>query len=118
MKEAASVFEKARGVKVEVTAGPTTNWLDKAKQDADLIYSGSGTIMTDLVYAMKGQLDHRQVYSLYLRPLAILVRPGNPRKIAGLRHLHGALWHLQESAVLRGCRKVDDAGTRRLGGGQ
>ncbi|QKO23754.1 extracellular solute-binding protein [Rhodoferax sp. BAB1] len=87
MKEAAAAFEKAHGVKVEVTAGPTGNWLDKAKQDADLVFSGSETMMTDLVYAMEGQLDHRQIESLYLRPLSILVRPGNPRKIAGFKDM-------------------------------
>ena len=35
MKEAAAVFEKTSGIKVEVTAGPTLKWLDKAKTDAD-----------------------------------------------------------------------------------
>ncbi len=45
MKEAATAFEKTSGVKVEVSAGPTPQWLDKAKTDADLIFSGSETMM-------------------------------------------------------------------------
>lgn len=87
MKEAAAAFEQATSVKVEVSAGPTAKWLDKAKVDADLIFSGSETMMTDFVYAMDGQLSHQQVTPLYLRPLSILVRPGNPKHIKGVKDL-------------------------------
>lgn len=87
MKEAAAAFEKSTGVKVEVTAGPTPKWLDKAKTDADLVFSGSETMMTDFVYALDGQLSHQQVTPLYLRPLAMLVRPGNPKHIKGVKDL-------------------------------
>jgi accessory colonization factor AcfC len=87
MKEAATEFEKIAGVKVEMTAGPTPKWLEKAKNDADLIFSGSETMMTDFVYAMDGQLSHQRVTPLYLRPLSILVRPGNPKKIHGLKDI-------------------------------
>ena len=87
MKEAAIAFEKTTGVKVEVTAGPTPKWLDQAKANADLIFSGSETMMTDFVYAMDGQISHQQVTPLYLRPLAILVRPGNPKHIAGVKDI-------------------------------
>lgn len=87
MKEAAVAFEKKTGIKVEVTAGPTPQWLDKAKGDADVIYSGSETMMTDFVQAMDGRIANADVQPLYLRPLSILVRPGNPKKIAGLRDL-------------------------------
>ena len=87
MKEAAAAFEKTAGVKVEVTAGPTPKWLDKAKTDADLVFSGSETMMTDFVYALDGQLSHQQVTPLYLRPLAMLVRPGNPKHIKGVKDL-------------------------------
>ncbi len=87
MKEAAAAFEKTSAVKVEVTAGPTPKWLDKAKTDADLIFSGSETMMTDFVYALDGQLSHQQVTPLYLRPLSILVRPGNPKHIKGVKDI-------------------------------
>lgn len=87
MKEAASAFEKTAGVKVEVTAGPTPQWLDKAKTDADLVFGGSETMMTDFVYAMEGQLDHQRVTPLYLRPLAMLVRPGNPKRIKSVKDI-------------------------------
>jgi accessory colonization factor AcfC len=81
MKEAAEEFGKLYGIAVEVTAGPTGNWLDKAKQDADLIFSGAEYMMTDFIKAMEGRIDESTVESLYLRPSAILVRPGNPKQI-------------------------------------
>ncbi len=87
MHEAAVTFQKATGVPVEVTAGPTPKWIDGARADADLIYSGAENMMTDFVTAMQGQLDAADVVPLYLRPLAILVRPGNPRHISGLKDL-------------------------------
>ena len=36
---------------------------------------------------MKAQIDETRVEPLYLRPLSILVRPGNPKSIKGLRDL-------------------------------
>jgi accessory colonization factor AcfC len=87
MKEAAEVFSKARGARVEVAAGPTDTWIAKARQDADVIFSGAEYMMTDFVKAMEGRIDEGTIVSLYLRPSAILVRPGNPKKIADLPDL-------------------------------
>lgn len=87
MKEAAVDFEKKSGIKVEITAGPTPQWIEKAKSDADIIYSGSETMMTDFVVALDGRIAHSEVQPLYLRPLSILVRPGNPKKITGLNDI-------------------------------
>jgi accessory colonization factor AcfC len=81
MKDAAAEFGRLYGVTVEVTAGPTGNWLAKAKQDADLIFSGAEYMMTDFIKALEGRIDESTVESLYLRPSAILVRPGNPKGI-------------------------------------
>lgn len=81
MKEAATEFGKLYNVTVEVTAGPTGNWLNKAKEDADLIFSGAEYMMTDFIKAMEGRIDESTVESLYLRPSGILVRPGNPKGI-------------------------------------
>ena len=87
MKEAAAVFGQKTGTTVDVTAGPTPVWIDKAKADADVIFSGSETMMTDFVSAMDGRIDTATVTPLYLRPSAILVRPNNPKHIAGLADL-------------------------------
>ena len=87
MREAAEAFRRETGVKVEVTAGPTAAWLARAKADADLIFSGSETMMTDFIWAMEGAVVEDSVTPLYLRPAAILVRPGNPQRIGGIRDL-------------------------------
>lgn len=85
MKEAAAAFGYRHGIVVTVTGGPTRNWLDKAKQDADLIYSGAEHMMTDFINALSDQIDPSTVMPLYLRPSSVLVRPGNPKGIRGLR---------------------------------
>jgi accessory colonization factor AcfC len=87
MKEAAAAFGKANGVVVEVTAGPTDTWIARAREDADVIYSGSEYMMTDFVKAMEGRIDEGSIVPLYLRPAAILVRPGNPKAIKDLPDL-------------------------------
>jgi len=43
--------------------------------------------MTDFVRAMEGRIDETSIVSLYLRPSAILVRPGNPKGIRDLPDL-------------------------------
>ena len=58
-----------------MTAGPTPTWLEKAKQNADVIYSGSETTTTDFTVAMDGRIVEQTITPLYLRPLSILVRP-------------------------------------------
>ena len=87
MKDAAAQFKKDTGIEVEVTGGPTPQWIEQAKQDADLIFSGSETMMTDFIKAMGQRVDSADVVPLYLRPSAILVRPGNPKNIRGLKDL-------------------------------
>lgn len=87
IKEAARVFEKRTGTKVEVTAGPTPQWKDRAKTDADLVFSGSEHMMADFVTALEGAIVAESITPLYLRPLAILVRPGNPMGVKGAADL-------------------------------
>jgi accessory colonization factor AcfC len=87
MKEIAQAFERSVGVKVEMTAGPTEKWIARAREDADVIYSGAEYQMTDLVNAMDGKIDPVSVVTLYVRPSAILVRPGNPKGVKDLPDL-------------------------------
>jgi accessory colonization factor AcfC len=87
MKEAAAAFGAKANVKVDVVAGPTGEWLDKAKAEGDLIFSGSEVMMSDFIAAMAGQIAEVTVIPLYLRPSAILVRPGNPKAIRGFSDL-------------------------------
>lgn len=85
MREAAAAFGQQHGIAVSVTGGPTPQWLEKAKGDADVIFSGSEHMMTDFVNQLKdapaGVIDESTITPLYLRPAAILVRKGNPRGI-------------------------------------
>ena len=87
MKEAAAAFGTAHGVTVDVTAGPTPTWIERAKSDADVIFSGSETMMTDFIGALGDKIDPSTVRPLYLRAAAILVRPGNPGHITGIKDL-------------------------------
>lgn len=87
MKEAAANFGAKNGVKVEVIAGPTKDWLGRTKGDADVIYSGSETMMSDFMVALDGQIGPSSVEPLYLGRSAILVRKGNPKRIKGLQDL-------------------------------
>jgi len=86
MKEAAAAFSTAHKVKVDVTAGPTPEWKARASKDADVVFSGSESMMTDFL-ATFPDLDPKTVMPLYLRPSAILVRPGNPKRIKGIQDL-------------------------------
>ena len=81
VSEAAKAFGESHHIKVEVTAGPTGKWLEQAKKDADVIYSGAENMMTDFLRAMPEQIVRDTVTPLYLRPVAMLVRPGNPKSI-------------------------------------
>ncbi len=87
VKELAKAFAKEKGIEVIVTAGPTPEWLEKAKGNADLIFSGSENMMSSFITAFSGQIDEKTVEPLYLRPSVILVRKGNPKSISGLRDL-------------------------------
>lgn len=85
MKEAAAAFSRLKGVAVEVVGGPTPQWLEQAKADADIIFSGAEHMMTDFIGQLKdapaGKIDVATVDPLYIRPSVILVRPGNPKRI-------------------------------------
>ena len=88
MKEAVAAFNAAHpGTMVEITAGPTPAWIEKARADADVIYSGSEVMMADFASALGDKLDASAAVPLYLRSTAVLVRPGNPKGIKGVADL-------------------------------
>lgn len=88
LREAAAAFEARRHVAVVVSAGPTPSWRDRAMHDADLVFSGAEYMMTDFVRRdLPGLIDTSTIRTLYLRPSAVLVRPGNPKGIRGVRDL-------------------------------
>lgn len=90
MKDAVAAFERQHQVHVAVTGGPTPQWLAAARGDADVVFSGAEHMMTDFVKLLgdtagggprQGRIDESTTRPLYLRPVAILVRPGNPKRI-------------------------------------
>lgn len=85
MEEAAAEFGRVHGIVVDVTGGPTSGWLDKAKRDADVIFSGSEHMMTDFIRQLEsgtaGRIVEATVTPMYLRASAILVRKGNPKNV-------------------------------------
>jgi accessory colonization factor AcfC len=87
VKEAAQVFGAANRVKVVVASGPTPKWVDKARNDADVLYSGSENMIREFRKAIPNAFDPSTAEPLYLRPVVILVRRGNPKGIHGVRDL-------------------------------
>ncbi len=88
MLDAAKAFGKMKDVRVEITAGPTPAWKNQALKDADLVYSGSEYMMTGFLQKdLPNLIDPSTIKTLYLRPSAILVRPGNPKNIKGVQDL-------------------------------
>ena len=86
MKEAAGIFGRTHGAEIQVTGGPLSQWIDNAKADADVVFSGSEVMMSDFITAMS-DIDPATAKALYLRPAAILVRPGNPTDVKGVADL-------------------------------
>ena len=87
MKEAAELFSRQTGTPVKVTAGPEGKWLAQARQNADLIFGGAEYMLTSFMQNNPGLVDPATRVALYRRAAAILVRPGNPKKIRSLKDL-------------------------------
>lgn len=87
MRDAAAAFQAKTGVSVVVTADPTPQWAPKVATDADVIFSGSEAMMSDFVAQFAQDMDARTITPLFLRPVAVLVRPGNPGHIGGVNDL-------------------------------
>ena len=124
IEEAALVFATRNDTKVTVVSGPRHIWRDKAAVDADLMFSSADFMMSDYVRSMGLQIDEASVTPLYLRPSAILVRPGNPKGITDFPDLvrpgmnvmvvnaagHTGLWEdmagkLEDIRTIRALRK-------------
>jgi accessory colonization factor AcfC len=74
-------------VKVIVDGGPEERWWGRAERDADVVFSGAEYMLSDLERRRPGFLDPATRRSLWVRRAAILVRRGNPRRIAGIADL-------------------------------
>lgn len=87
MKECAEAFSKQLNAEVVVTAGPESQWIERAKMDADIIFGGAEYMLTDFALKYPTLVDAKTRTGLYPRPAGILVRKGNPKKIRSLNDL-------------------------------
>ncbi len=85
--ECAKAFSKKFKVPVKVTAGPEDGWIEKAKQNADVVFGGAEYMLTQFATKHKGFLDSTTTTQLYKRAAGILVRKGNPKNIKPLKDL-------------------------------
>ncbi|EGQ7854413.1 substrate-binding domain-containing protein [Vibrio crassostreae] len=83
MLETAKLFEKQEGIKVNVVFGPQSKWEESAKNNADLIFSGSEIML----HQQNKSFSLSKSEALYLRPSGIIVRKGNPKSITGIETL-------------------------------
>lgn len=85
--ECAKNFSKKMSVPVKVIAGPETKWIEQAKQNADVVFGGAEYMLTQFAMQHPGLVDSSTRTELYKRAAGILVRKGNPKKIASLKDL-------------------------------
>ncbi len=86
INEAAQIFAKRNNLNIKVTKGPFSQWKDKARNNAHLIYSGAEFMMTQFISEL-GNVQQQTVYPLYLRKSGLIVRKGNPKNIKTLKDL-------------------------------
>lgn len=87
MDECAKTFTKKMSVPVKVIAGPEAKWIEQAKQNADVVFGGAEYMLTQFSMQHPGLVDSSTRTELYKRAAGILVRNGNPKKIASLKDL-------------------------------
>ncbi len=81
LKELAKQFEEQTKQKVQIIAGPTPSWIEKAKKDADIIFAGNSSMMDTFIKTLPNQFNAQNIQVLNIRQAGIVVRPNNPKKI-------------------------------------
>ncbi len=87
MKACATQFTTITKIPVKVIGGPESKWLSSAEKNADIIYGGAEYMLTQFIQKYPNMVDEATRTALYQRRSAILVRPGNPKKITSLKDL-------------------------------
>lgn len=86
-KECAEKFGQQNNVVVKVTGGPENKWIAAAERNADLIFGGAEYMLTSFISAHPQMIAAATRTALYPRGAAILVRPGNPKRIKSMKDL-------------------------------
>ena len=81
LKELAAQFEAQKGQKVQIIAGPTPQWINDAKANADIIFAGNSSMMDGFIKVMPNSLNVKDVEVLNIREAGIVVRKNNPKNI-------------------------------------
>lgn len=87
IKACAEQFTEITKTPVKVVGGPESKWLASAEKNADIIYGGAEYMLTQFINAHPNMVNEASRTGLYQRRGAILVRPGNPKKINSIRDL-------------------------------
>ncbi|WP_027327241.1 extracellular solute-binding protein [Helicobacter pametensis] len=81
LKKLALLYNQTSQEKVIIHAGPTSSWINKAKKNADIIYSGNSSMMDSFLDLMGNKLNPSDIQVLNIREAGVIVRPTNPKKI-------------------------------------
>ncbi len=87
MLECAREFSQSADIDVVVSKGTPEQWIDRAREDADLIYWGAEYMLSDFAAQHPGLIDMDTVSHLYPRSTGIIVRKSNPAAIRRLADL-------------------------------
>lgn len=85
-KKVAEVWETQTSNKVEIIAGPESKWSAAAQADADILWGTSEQSMTAFLQTYL-TFSPDQVDPIYIRPIVIAVKAGNPKGIDGFDDL-------------------------------
>jgi len=85
--EAAAVFSAKNNIPVKVIAGPEPNWINAAKQNADIFFGGAEYMLDNFILKYPELVNTATREGLYIRGAGMLVRPGNPKKIKLVRDM-------------------------------
>ena len=78
------MFSQREHVPVEVVFGPEGNWIELAKDEANMFFGGPEYMLTARSLEHPNSVDTGGRVSLRMRPAGILVRNGNPKNIRSL----------------------------------
>ncbi len=87
INEAAIAFSAKNNIPVKVIAGPEPNWINNAKQNADIFFGGAEYMMDNFILKYPELVNTNKRAGLYIRGAGMLVRTGNPKKIKLVRDM-------------------------------
>ena len=84
MRDCAKAFAQSRGVHVEVLKSEPSLWRGYWQEGVDVFYGGASDVLEDFHRQNPEILDLETLQDLWSRDIGILVRSGNPLRIASL----------------------------------